>query len=93
MQVIPSTALSMGISDVAPPSQNIQAAAKYLKFLKSSVGNDLGLMLAAYHAGPTALKLHGGIPPYKSTRDYVAKVQILYDRLRGQTVANSAISS
>jgi soluble lytic murein transglycosylase-like protein len=83
MQVIPATALSVGISDLSRPSQNIQAAAKYIKYLQSSVGENLDLVLAAYHAGPTVLKVHRGVPPFKATKEYVSKVRGIYQKLRG----------
>lgn len=72
MQFMPATARGYGI-DPLDPAQAIDAAARMLTEQKSSLGT-LELALAAYNAGPGAVRRHGGIPPYPETRNYVRKV-------------------
>jgi soluble lytic murein transglycosylase-like protein len=78
MQILPSTAKSLGEFNAHRPKDNIRAGAKYLRELKDKFGEDLSLTLAAYNAGPTAVRRYRGVPPYKETRNYVAKVLKVY---------------
>ena len=80
MQVLPSTGKEMGASDLRDTWQNIYAGAKYLRKQLDRFGN-LEHALAAYNAGPGAVERHGGIPPYRETRDYVQRVFSWMDRL------------
>lgn len=77
MQLMPSTAGMYSISDPYDPEQNVAGGTKYLRRMLDSFGN-LELALAAYNAGPTAVKRFGGVPPYPETRSYVEKVMRLY---------------
>lgn len=78
MQLMPETALHLGVTNVWDPRQNIHAGTSYLKrFLKRYSGN-LELALAAYNAGPNAVAAYGQVPPYPQTVDYVRKVMRLY---------------
>ena len=72
MQFMPSTAAGMGI-DPTDPAQAIDGAARYLSAQVKRFGS-VPLALAAYNAGPNAVKKYGGIPPYPETQNYVAKV-------------------
>jgi soluble lytic murein transglycosylase-like protein len=72
MQFMPATAAGMGI-DPLDPAQAIDGAARYLTTQMRDFGS-LELALAAYNAGPGAVRRHGGIPPYAQTQNYVAKV-------------------
>ena len=56
--------------DPTDPQQNLEGGARYLKQQYRTFGN-WRLALAAYNAGPGAVKKHGGVPPYKETRNYV----------------------
>jgi len=71
-QLMPGTARSLGV-DPHDPYENLDGGARYLsrqyKRFKS-----WRLALAAYNAGPDAVKEHGGVPPYKETRNYVKKI-------------------
>jgi soluble lytic murein transglycosylase-like protein len=42
----------------------------------------LSLALAAYNAGPDAVRKYGGVPPYRETQNYVGKVIRVYERAR-----------
>ncbi len=81
MQVMPSTARSMGIKgDWADPQKNIQAGVRYLKQLLEQFNDDEKLAIAAYNCGPEALKRYNNqIPPYRETRSYVKRVLRYYN--------------
>jgi soluble lytic murein transglycosylase-like protein len=72
-QLMPSTAVSMGVTDLADPMQNLNGGAKYLRSLLDKYG-DVSLALAAYNAGPGAVDRYGGIPPFKETQNYVQRI-------------------
>lgn len=80
MQLLPSTARSMGVQDPMDPQKNITAGAKYMRMLLNRYNDDEALALAAYNAGPEAVKSHGNqVPPFKETRAFVAKVMHYYN--------------
>ncbi len=72
MQLMPATALELGV-DPRSMSGNIHGGALYLRRQIDRFGS-VPLALAAYNAGPGAVLRFGGIPPYRETRDYVAKI-------------------
>ena len=63
--------------------QNIMGGTKYLKGLMDRFDNNKSLALAAYNAGPNAVKKYGGIPPYMETQNYVKNVLGSYERMKG----------
>ena len=74
MQLMPATAKSLGVTNALDPVQNIEGGVKYLQgLLKQFHGNKI-LALAAYNAGPNAVKKYNGIPPYKETQNYVKNI-------------------
>ena len=83
MQLMPSTAQSLGVTDAYDVEQNIYGGTKYLKGLMDRFGNNKELALAAYNAGPNAVKKYGGVPPYSETQNYVKKVLSNYDNMKG----------
>ena len=82
MQLMPKTAESLGVLDAYNPSQNIEGGVKYLKGLLDKFDNNHELALAAYNAGPTAVKKYGGIPPYKETQNYVKAIMGTYNKVK-----------
>lgn|GEM_PF-3382822 len=74
MQLTPGTARALGVTDPFDPVQNVEAGARYLRHLLDRFGGNLRLALAAYNAGPGAVRRHGGVPPYDETQAYIEKV-------------------
>jgi soluble lytic murein transglycosylase-like protein len=75
MQLMPATASELGVDDPYNPAQNIRGGVKYLKQLLDAYDGRVELALAAYNAGPGAVKKYGGtVPPYRETQDYVARI-------------------
>jgi soluble lytic murein transglycosylase-like protein len=74
-QLMPGTAAGLGVTNVLDPVQSINGGAKYLKQQLDAFGGDVAKALAAYNAGPGAVKRFGGIPPYAETQNYVRIVQ------------------
>ena len=72
MQLMPGTQLDFGVSDAFDPRQNVDAGVAYLRRLTDEFGTLLGV--AAYNAGPGAVRRYNGIPPYEETRAYVRSV-------------------
>lgn len=73
MQLMPDTARDLGV-DPHDPAQNIRGGALYLRRMLSTFGGDVRLALAAYNAGPAAVRKHGGVPPYAETQAYVTSI-------------------
>jgi soluble lytic murein transglycosylase-like protein len=94
MQLMPETAGQMYVEDPVDPAQNIMGGTRYLRQLANEFGGDMMLVLAAYNAGPDAVRKYKGIPPYDETRQYVKKVLAHYYRFkraaRQTQVADSA---
>src|SRR5262245_46442102 len=75
MQLMPETAKVYRVLDAYNPAENIRAGVAYLKTLMTRYDNDVPLALAAYNAGPNAVEKYGRkVPPYKETRNYVARI-------------------
>jgi Transglycosylase SLT domain len=80
MQLMPGTATALGVI-ATNAEENIKGGAKYLRELLEQYHNDSVLALAAYNAGPGAVKKYGGVPPYLETRRYIQKVLREYSKL------------
>ncbi len=74
MQLMPQTAELMGVHNVFNAKDNIRGGTRYFRQMLELFEFDLELALAAYNAGPNAVKKYKGIPPYKETQGYVKKV-------------------
>jgi soluble lytic murein transglycosylase-like protein len=104
MQLMPDTARLMGVTDPFDPRQSIMGGARYLqtlarRFCKQATPagtlcstDEKVKIVAAYHAGPGAVEKYGGIPPYETTRAYVAAVMRRYE-VYGRAVADGATIS
>ncbi|MFK7795058.1 MAG: lytic transglycosylase domain-containing protein [Gammaproteobacteria bacterium] len=74
MQLMPQTAKLMGVHNVFNAKDNIRGGTRYFRQMLELFEFDIELALAAYNAGPGAVKKYSGIPPYKETQGYVKKV-------------------
>ena len=97
MQLMPTTARAMGVTDIWDPRQNIMGGARYLQLLARQFcrtpaaqdangwrcsADELVKVIAAYHAGPGAVEKYSGLPPYETTRAYVTVVLARFEELR-----------
>jgi soluble lytic murein transglycosylase-like protein len=74
MQLMPGTARDLSVRNSFNPLENIEAGVRHLKHLLERFGGNIENAVAAYNAGAGAVERHGGVPPYRETADYVAKV-------------------
>lgn len=75
MQLVPKTGHWLGANNLNDPAQNIQAGAKYLRYLTDRFSGDQQKAIAAYNAGEGNVRRFNGVPPFKETRNYVQKVR------------------
>ncbi len=80
MQLMPATAASLGVGNPFDARENLEGGVRHLRSLMDRFDNDLPLVLAAYNAGEQAVIDHGGIPPYRETRQYVTRILRRLDR-------------
>ena len=74
MQLMPATALELGVSNPFEPDQNIRGGVAYLKRLLDRYDEKVELALAAYNAGMGNVEKYGDVPPFQETRNYVKKI-------------------
>lgn len=72
-QLMPNTARALGVADPFDPVQNLRGGARFLRQMLDQFGS-YELALAAYNAGPGAVRRYNGIPPYAETQNYVRKI-------------------
>jgi cell wall-associated NlpC family hydrolase len=82
MQIMPATARGLGV-DPLDPEQALTGGARYLRQQLDAFGGRADLALAAYNAGPTAVRRAGGVPEYPETQAYVTRVLDRYRQLGG----------
>jgi soluble lytic murein transglycosylase-like protein len=80
MQLMPGTATRLGVADAFDPLANVGGGSRYLRELMERYHFDLVKALAAYNAGPQRVELFRGVPPYRETRAYVARIVHDYNR-------------
>jgi hypothetical protein len=90
MQLMPSTARSLNVSNPYDPQQNVDAGVRHLKRLLDSYGGDVRLSLAAYNAGSGAVARSAGIPNFRETQNYVRRITTLYNNGGAQHGLNIA---
>jgi hypothetical protein len=74
MQLMPETAAKLGVSDPFDPRANVEAGTTYLSDLLDLYHNDAISALAAYNAGPQRVQQYHGVPPYRETQQYIARI-------------------
>lgn len=92
MQLMPTTAKSLGVKDSFNPEHNINAGVRYFKKLLNQFDGDVELALAAYNAGSRKVREHRGIPPFKATKHYIKKVIKYYRYYKDQMDSNRLYS-
>ena len=80
MQLMPGTAGKLGVHDAFDPQANVDAGTRYLRELLDRYHYDLAQALAAYNAGPQRVDQYHGVPPYRETRIYVARIIREYNK-------------
>lgn len=93
MQLMPGTAGQMYVEDPIDPAQNILGGTRYLRQLANQFRGDMVLTLAAYNAGPEAVRKYGGVPPFEETRLYVRKVIAHYRELKRASARSPKLAS
>jgi len=80
MQLMPSTASQLGVSDSFDPEANVTGGSRYLRELLERYNFDLVKALAAYNAGPLRVEQYQGVPPFRETHAYVARIVHEYNK-------------
>ncbi len=75
MQLMPATAVEMGVTDIFDPAQNIAGGVQYLSKMLDLFNGNIDFALAGYNAGPENVKKYNGIPPFEETKNYVRLVK------------------
>ena len=95
MQLMPQTAIKLGVKNSFDPAENVNAGTRYLRELLARYHNDPILALAAYNAGAGRIQQYQGVPPYRETRAYIAAIIRDFNRrkLEEERAAKSAKST
>jgi soluble lytic murein transglycosylase-like protein len=90
MQLMPQTSAQLGVKDAFDPAANIDGGSRYLRDLLLKYDRDMATALAAYNAGPQRVEQYHGVPPYRETHAYVARVIEEFNRKK---LAEQALAS
>lgn len=88
-QLMPETAADLGV-DPMDSSENLDGCVRYLAQNLDAwayTNDPIGLALASYNAGPGAVAMYGGVPPYEETQNYVSIIKYRYDQIRSRSVS------
>ncbi|MDQ2747112.1 MAG: lytic transglycosylase domain-containing protein [Acidobacteriota bacterium] len=90
MQLMPATAIRLGVTDIYNPKQNIEGGIKYMRWLLDKFGGDVNLALAGYNAGEGAVMKYGNqVPPYRETQEYVRRISTRYNSITNPNFVKS----
>ncbi len=96
MQLMPGTQRDLGVANAYVAEDNLRGGTQYLAQMLSLFDRNVEYALAAYNAGPNAVREYAGVPPYQETREYIRRIKILHGRyagaLDGKTAASTGIS-
>ena len=92
MQINGVTQRHLGVRNVFNPRQNVFAGAKYIRELLNTFRGSKRMAIAAYNAGPGAVKKFRGVPPYRETRRYVRKVTKLYAHYKRELPSSKVVA-
>jgi soluble lytic murein transglycosylase-like protein len=84
MQLMPSTAKALGVSDIFDPEENIDGGVRYFRSLLDRFDGDVRLALAAYNAGYRYVLTYDGVPPFKATKRYIKKVLKFLEQFKAE---------
>lgn len=93
MQLMPQTASTLGVKNSFDPADNVDGGVRYLRDLLVQYNGDAAKALAAYNAGPQRVQQYGGVPPYRETHAYVARVINDYNRKKAAEAKRRTHSS
>ena len=89
MQLMPSTAKSLGVQNIYDPEENINGGVRYFRSLLDRFDGDVQLALAAYNAGSRHVRNYEEIPPFKATQHYIKKVLKFHRKFKMQQSGGS----
>ncbi len=94
MQLMPTTARRLGVTNIYDPQQNIDGGVKYMRMLLNMFDGDVLLALAGYNAGEGAVMRYGRqVPPFRETRDYVTRISVRYNSIsKGRELAEADLT-